>query len=220
MLLIYGLGNNQTKYLQTKHNVGRLVLESLAKELKLSFRKKLSYTISQSLNDSPQPLNNQNSLLLQVDKELLECQLFYSNGYMNQSGLPLRDFLKNLSTDKLTTLRLLILHDDSDQLVGSYKLTVAGGSAGHHGVQNIYEHILPFALRKEQIWRLKIGIRPVGNRQRSETFVLASLSSFELEQAHKLAEKIREHLNLFRAPDNKAINYLQTIFNTNPSKTS
>lgn len=200
MLLIYGLGNHQDKYLKTKHNVGRLVLENLASKLGLNFKQKDNYFIAENKEE--------------LDLEKLDYKLIYSKGFMNDSGLPLKAFLKNLKQDELKNLRLLILQDDSDQLVGFYKLVVAGGSAGHHGIESVYKQIIPFGITKEQIWRLKIGIRPIGNTQRSETFVLASVSFTEMEKIEQIATKIYTNFDLFRKQESKILNFLQTIFNT------
>lgn len=75
----------------------------------------------------------------------------YPSGSMNESGAPLRSWLEN---HNLTAQDILIIHDDSDLPVGSYKLVQGGGSGGHKGVQSIINN-----LGTEDLWRLRIGIR-------------------------------------------------------------
>jgi peptidyl-tRNA hydrolase, PTH1 family len=173
MLIIQGLGNNDSKYLQTKHNAGRLVLESLASLNNLSFQKKDKFWwVKTEVNSEP-------------------VYFFYSDGYMNLSGESMLSFFKYFKLKLKHTDRVLILQDDSDQLSGSQKLLQAGGTAGHRGIENIYKYLLNLDLNLEQIWRFKIGIRPQGNTGKSEHFVLSRCSTEELAYFDVLASKLQ-----------------------------
>jgi peptidyl-tRNA hydrolase, PTH1 family len=177
MLVIYGLGNNESKYLYTKHNAGRVVLEKIATTLGLSFQKKDKFAFAAT------KINGQ------------EVYLIYSLGYMNLSGEPLSAFCKYFKLDfKAQDSNLVILQDDSDQIESRLKLLPGGGSAGHHGINSIYQYLLNLKIPQEQIWRLKIGIRPPENKLRSETFVLKPLTLNELSYLHIVAHKITKHL--------------------------
>jgi PTH1 family peptidyl-tRNA hydrolase len=194
MLIFYGLGNNDVKYFQTKHNVGRILLENLAGSLGIRFEKKDNFYYAKSKIEGD------------------DVYFLYSAGYMNSSGEPLVKLCKyfklsfNQSTDKL-----IVLQDDSDQIVGKQKLLPAGGSAGHHGINSIYKHMLGIELSLEKVWRLKIGIRPDGNKLRSETFVLSGMSQFEKERLEKLSQVLKENLNLFTQEN---LSKAQTIVNS------
>jgi PTH1 family peptidyl-tRNA hydrolase len=170
MLIIYGLGNNEDKYLNTKHNIGRLVVEELASGLQLSYSKNKSYYYTKSK----------------------DIYLIYSAGYMNESGRPLAEFCKYNSVDSNT--QLLIIHDDSDQIEGNVKLLPQGGSAGHHGINSIYREIIATPLLIENVWRLKVGIRPELNKLRSETFVLNRLTKVDEEAITKVAKTLTSQL--------------------------
>jgi PTH1 family peptidyl-tRNA hydrolase len=177
MLVIYGLGNNDSKYLDTKHNIGRICLENIASQLSLSFQKRDTFAFAKT----------------QVGDDIL--YLVYSLGYMNNSGEPLASFASYFKLDFTTeNINLLILQDDSDQLETKVKLLQAGGSAGHHGINSIYRNVLGMRLSQEKIWRLKIGIRPIQNTARSETFVLQKLSQNELKFAKTLSQKVYQYL--------------------------
>jgi peptidyl-tRNA hydrolase, PTH1 family len=157
MLIIYGLGNNEEKYLKTKHNIGRIVLENLAQKYEIqSFQKKNLYSYAKSQTNE-------------------SVYFLYSNGYMNTSGEPLLQFLKYHNLDSKET-QILIIHDDSDQVSGSWKLVQGGRSGGQKGIDNIHKHILNTQILDTNIWRLKIGIRPEHNLEKSEHFVLKPLS--------------------------------------------
>jgi len=180
MLLFYGLGNNEAKYLLTKHNLGRLVLENIVDKLngKFELSAKVSFYKHVFEND--------------------EIAYFvYSNGYMNTSGEALDSFLKYYKIDASSPdFKLIILHDDSDQIEENFKFLPAGGSAGHRGIGDIYRHLPSLNLDINNIWRLKIGIRPANNKLKSETFVLNRSPENELEFANQLGSKLFDKINL------------------------
>lgn len=157
MVIIYGLGNNEEKYYETKHNVGRKVLEKWVSLLDLTFSE------SKSVNAAT------------FENHIQKVVFLSSRGYMNESGKNLMQYISYYKLqNKITSL--VIIQDDSDQIEGNWKFTQAGGSAGHHGINSVYAHLLSMGLELEQVWRLKIGIRPAQNKLRSETFVLNKLS--------------------------------------------
>jgi peptidyl-tRNA hydrolase len=71
--------------------------------------------------------------------------------------------------------------------------------------------MLSLGLETNKVWRLKIGIRPEKNKQRSETFVLKKTSENEKNEYQKLSQKLKDNQNLFLQRD---LNKLQTKFNT------
>jgi PTH1 family peptidyl-tRNA hydrolase len=197
MLIFYGLGNNEDKYLKTKHNAGRLVVENLAKLENLNFQKgdKCFFTKTK--------WGTQDVIFL------------YSSGYMNLSGEPLASFLKYFKYDlSQDSDFLVVLQDDSDQIQGNNKFLPGGGTAGHKGIDSIYKQILNFKLDLARLWRLKIGIRPLSNTQKSETFVLSALNPDELGNISDLAYKINQNKILF---ESKNFEKLQQIINTKPA---
>ncbi len=172
MLIFFGLGNNDSKYFQTKHNAGRIVLEKIAaKSGLLSFEKKQNFAFT--------------SLNITLEK----IYFLYHLGYMNNSGEALAQFCNFFKFDP-QELRLVILQDDSDQVVGGLKFMPHTGSAGHHGINSINKYLPNIVKNNAQIWRAKIGIRPENNKLRSETFVLSALSTLELELYDNFAQKI------------------------------
>ena len=190
MTIFYGLGNHDSKYLETKHNAGRLVLENLAELFSLKFAKTGDFFLAK---------NN-------------DIFLLYSAGFMNNSGEVLQSFFnyfKNLTFTVNDTL--VFLQDDSDQIEGNQKLSLAGGSAGHHGINSLYKHLLNLKIPVEDVLRLKIGIRPPENKLKSETFVLSRISETEKKNYNLLAKNIFGNIELFRERD---LGKLQTILNT------
>jgi len=72
--------------------------------------------------------------------------------FMNESGRAVRaaaDYYK------VPAERIIIIQDDSDMELGTFKLRQGGGTGGHNGVASVVSE-MP---ESEKIWRLKIGIR-------------------------------------------------------------
>jgi PTH1 family peptidyl-tRNA hydrolase len=106
--------------------------------------------------------------------------LFIPPGFMNQSGIYVKDFLvkNNLSPNEV-----IIIHDDSDLLIGAYKLSFDSGSAGHNGINSIISN-----LKTNQFWRLRIGIRNPKEkiRKKAQDFVLKKISLFQRKTFSKV----------------------------------
>ena len=178
MLIFYGLSNNEAKYLGTKHNIGRVVVEQLANLLHVNF------------TDS-----GQGCMVAKTKVGETEIWLIYSKGYMNTSGEPISKLIKYFKLNS-TDFQMTIVQDDSDQIIGSNKIMPGGGSAGHNGIISSYLYLTSLKEQKD-IWRLKIGIRPEGNRLKSETFVLSNFTQQESQNSKDLAQIIIDNLNYF-----------------------
>jgi len=90
---------------------------------------------------------------------LLENNIFPENtmiakneGFMNESG---KSALKILKKTGSKPENLLVIQDDSDIVLGKYKLSIDRNSAGHKGIEDIINKI-----GSKNFWRLRIGIRP------------------------------------------------------------
>ncbi len=193
MILLFGLGNNETKYLNTKHNIGRLVVEKLSSEWGLSF------------------VENQNC---HVAKNSKDMWLVYSDGYMNNSGEPLSKLIKYYKIQP-NNCTIIIIQDDSDQNSGGVKLIAGGGTAGHNGIISCYQHLASLGFEQKDIWRLKIGIRPLGNKLKSENFVLSANTREDSETVAVVAKEIKSNINFLME---KNWNRLQTKLNRKPKK--
>lgn len=193
MLLIYGLGNNHSRYLYTKHNVGRLLIEMLVKKVNLTWEMQAKFAYAKTL------IVNQAVYFL------------YSLGYMNESGQVISEFI-NYFKLKPDDLKIFLLQDDSDQLETRLKLVNNGGSGGHKGVESVYKHLCFLGISKKSVWKLKIGIRPISNRLRSETFVLTKLSNLELDFVNLVADNLVQFLaDLAQGDFIKAQNYFNSF---------
>lgn len=167
--LIAGLGNPGQKYHNTRHNIGFRIIDSLAQELNLSFKKETKgphYLVAQTL--------------FQGKKVFFIKPL----EFMNKSGGPIS---KVLNYFDIPTQHLLVIHDDLDIEFGRIKLTRNGGHGGHNGVRSIIA-----ALNTKDFPRLKVGIGRPPNKMPPERYVLANFKKEDTEKVNQIIERSKD----------------------------
>ncbi len=163
MKLIVGLGNPGEYYLNTRHNLGFRFLDKFVLENKLGeFKEKFNGMYLKT------KVNNQDVIFL---KPL---------SFMNLSG---EVVIKFVNYYKINPQDVLVLHDDLDLPLGTYKLRSQGSSGGHNGIKNIILYL------GDNFKRLKIGI---SNNKEMDTkdYVLGHFSKEENEILEKVEPKI------------------------------
>jgi peptidyl-tRNA hydrolase, PTH1 family len=153
-LLVAGLGNPGPGYARTRHNMGYLVADELARRHDGSFRSKF------------------NGQLAELRLDGLRVAVLKPETYMNVSGKSVaaaRKFFKVEAQD------LVVVHDDVDLVPGRLQARLGGGLAGHNGLRSIAS-----ALGTQDFLRLRIG---VGRPDRGDPRPVADyvLSEFEPE---------------------------------------
>ena len=73
--------------------------------------------------------------------------------FMNDSG---NSVSKAISYYKIDTKGLMVVHDESDMLIGKSKLGFSHSAAGHRGINSIIQN-----LKTQSFFRFRIGIRPI-----------------------------------------------------------
>lgn len=135
--IIVGLGNPGEKYVGTRHNAGRMVLEA--------FRKK---------NGFPEwTLNKNLKALVSIgtfgkDKVVL----LEPDNFMNVSGKSIALLVKNAKDAE----RTIVVYDDLDLPIGTIKLSFNRSSGGHKGLESVIR-----ALKTLSFMRLRVGVCPV-----------------------------------------------------------
>ena len=109
-----GLGNPGRSYERTRHNVGFLVVDELARRYGGSWRAK------KKAEAAP------------VSLELRKVTLLKPTTYMNNSGAALAGYKAE---------QLVVLHDDLDLPAGTVRVKVGGGAGGHNGLRSIIQHL-------------------------------------------------------------------------------
>jgi peptidyl-tRNA hydrolase, PTH1 family len=148
-LLVAGLGNPGRGYERTRHNIGFLVADELARRHGGSFRSKF------------------NGQLAEVRLDDLRLALLKPETYMNVSGKSVGAARKFFKVDPGD---LLVVHDDVDLEPGRLQARLGGGLAGHNGLRSIAG-----ALGTQDFLRLRIGVgRPErGDRRPVADYVLS-----------------------------------------------
>jgi PTH1 family peptidyl-tRNA hydrolase len=131
-LLVAGLGNPGREYANTRHNVGWMVVDELARRHEGSFRGKFS------------------GRLAEIRLEELRLALLEPETYMNESG---RSIAAAVRFFKVSPEGLLVVHDDVDLEEGRLQVRSGGGLAGHNGLRSIAQ-----GLGTQDFSRLRIGV--------------------------------------------------------------
>lgn len=164
MKLIVGLGNPGKEYENTRHNIGFQVIDRYAQKLGVSITKsKYNGFYGETLIDGEKVI-------------LLKPQ-----SYINLSGEVIRKFVDFY---KVSISDILIIHDDLDLDVGTYKIKQKGSSGGHNGLKNIELH-----LGTQEYKRIKIGI---SNNKMMDTkdYVLGKLSKEEIKKLESVEDLV------------------------------
>lgn len=164
MKLVVGLGNPGHEYEKTRHNIGFQTIDKYADKLGVLINKsKFNGLYCETLIDGEKVI-------------LLKPQ-----SYINLSGEVIRKFMDFY---KIDISDILIIHDDLDLSVGSYKIKQKGSSGGHNGLKNIELH-----LGTQEYKRIKIGI---SNNKNIDTkdYVLGKLSKEESEKLSEVQKQV------------------------------
>lgn len=133
MHVVVGLGNPGREYEATRHNVGFMVIDELARRLPVTgFRRRFRSELGEG------HLGGEKVVFVKPQT------------YMNLSGGAVREVVNWYHSPKEN---VLIVLDDLDLPFGSLRLRGAGSAGGHNGLSSIIEQ-----LGSNQIPRLKIGI--------------------------------------------------------------
>lgn len=133
MKLIIGLGNPGVEYEDTRHNIGFMVVDKLAKELG---------------NETPAWRNE--SKLQAMTAKVGDILLVKPSTFMNKSGDAVGLIVRYY---KLKPSDVWIIHDDMDLPMGKIRIREKGAAAGHNGVKSIID-----VLKTDQFVRFRLGI--------------------------------------------------------------
>ncbi len=161
MKIFIGLGNPGTKYENTRHNAGYMVMDQLAKKLGMSYdqEKFSSYFAKAKIKGA-------------------DIILLKPTTYMNNSGMALRqclDFYKASMED------VIVIYDDVDLNIGRLRLRQKGSAGGHNGIKSIIQ--CGFS---DQFDRIRVGV----GKDSQVPMISWVLSKFKEEEKQPLQEAI------------------------------
>lgn len=164
--LIAGLGNIGPEYHETRHNIGFMVVDALAKHHEASFSfEKLAYTC-------------------EFKQKGRIIYLIKPTTYMNLSGKAVNYWLQQY---KVPVENMLVIVDDLALPFGNMRVRPSGSSAGHNGLKDIEA-----VLGTQQYARLRFGIGNNYPKGRQADYVLSKFNTAEMEEMPLLLQKAQD----------------------------
>lgn len=170
MFLLVGLGNPGSEFVHTRHNVGFRVLDGLAVDFGLRWRREGRVEWTTGCD---------------------EGETFYllkPLTFMNRSGEGLRFFL---TRHDLPGLELVVVHDDLDFPPGVVRIKKGGGTGGHRGLESVL-----VAWGNPDFIRVRVGIGRPPNREAVVEHVLGVPEGDEAQLLAESEKKARDALRL------------------------
>ncbi|MDO5664958.1 MAG: aminoacyl-tRNA hydrolase [Bacteroidia bacterium] len=182
--LIVGLGNIGPDYENTRHNIGFMVLDALAKASNIIFQDKRYGFVAEMR------LKNKSLVLLKPST------------FMNLSGNAIRYWLQK---ENIEDKNLLVVVDDLALPFGMLRLKSKGSDAGHNGLKHIQD-----ILGTQQYARLRFGI---GNEFPRGAQVDYVLDEFSDEEKQALPERLETAVDIIRSFCLAGINITMNQYN-------
>lgn len=164
MKMIVGLGNIGTRYDETRHNTGFMVVDQLARDYHLgafTHLKQEAVAVSGVINGE-------------------KVMLVKPTTFMNDSGRAVGSLVDYYDIDLDD---LVIVNDDLDMPVGKVRLKTHGASGGHNGLKSIIS-----ALGTKNFNRVKVGI----DHPQHGTVVSHVLGKFSKEERPKFDQAVEQ----------------------------
>ncbi|MER0122175.1 aminoacyl-tRNA hydrolase [Streptococcus sp. ZJ93] len=171
--LIVGLGNPGDRYEDTKHNVGFMFIDRIAKKENVTF-------------------SHDKIFQAEIASTFINGEKIYlvkPTTFMNESGKAVHALLAYYG---LEIEDLLVIYDDLDMAVGKVRFRQKGSAGGHNGIKSIIKHI-----GSQEFDRIKIGI---GRPKAGMTVVHHVLSSFDTDDRIQIdlsLEKMDTFVNFY-----------------------
>ena len=167
MWTLVALGNPGADYQDTRHNLGRLLLQR--------------WMADRNLTPAPAKRFTSGALYPLVE----ELQALVPATYMNLSG----QACAQAAAAGVYPRRMILLHDDKDLPLGTGRFRLDGSAGGHNGLASVFEH-----LGTQAIARLRLGIGPF--ERPLADFVLGRWTDPEWERIEALDAPFARFLEL------------------------
>jgi len=162
--LIVGLGNPGTSYEKTRHNLGFMLVDRLAREAQTQIKR-----------------DECRALIGRAVIENSMVELAKPQTYMNLSGESVSCLL---SKQDRAVETLIVISDDLALPLGTIRLRPKGSHGGQNGLRSIID-----CLRTSDFIRLRIGIMPEHPISNASNFVLENFAKGEIETIDKVLER-------------------------------
>lgn len=183
--LIVGLGNPGETYRDTRHNIGFMVLDEIAKRMGAAFREEKRWT----------------GLVAKFAGGYLLKPLTF----MNESG---RSVQAVGHFYKASPAQTLVVYDDVDLPLGRLRFRSSGSAGGHNGIRSLIS-----SLGSDEFPRLKVGISPANGRPAGERMVGHVLGKFRADEQTELQIVIQRAADAVLSAVDRGLEAAMNVFN-------
>ncbi len=187
--LIVGLGNPGESYRDTRHNIGFMVLDEIARRLGAAFREEKRWS--------------------GLVAKFAGGHLLKPLTFMNDSGRSVQSVGHFYKTSPAQTL---VVYDDVDLPLGRLRFRSNGSAAGHNGIRS-----LAASLGTQEFPRLKVGIASENGRPAGERMVGHVLGTFRAEEQPALQAVIKRAADAVQATLDNGLEAAMNVFNRQPA---
>jgi len=172
---VVGLGNPGTEYLWTPHNAGFMAIDRIAQQEGVVVGNRRSKAVT--------------AICRMAGREVV---LAKPETFMNLSGLSVAALVQEFEVDPARDL--LVIHDELDLVLGSFKIRERGSPAGHNGVRSVIG-----ALGTKEWLRLRIGVGPdlppeaiaaTGSRRPGRDYLLSPMRKADLAVLDEVLDRV------------------------------
>jgi peptidyl-tRNA hydrolase, PTH1 family len=170
MRLVVGLGNPGAQYCWTRHNLGFMLIDLLAREAGTAVKRQECRSL--------------------VGRALIEgerVELVKPQTYMNLSGEAVACLVAKhelRAQPQSWPGSLIVISDDLALPFGTIRLRARGSAGGHNGLKSIIA-----ALKTDDFIRLRIGIQPEHPLGDTKRFVLDEFPASTRDEVEKILER-------------------------------
>jgi PTH1 family peptidyl-tRNA hydrolase len=172
MRLIVGLGNPGKEYEWSRHNLGFMLIDKLARDAGINVKR-----------------HECQSLVGRGEIEGDAVKLVKPQTYMNLSGEAVACLLAKQALAEPGE-NLIVISDDLALPFGTIRIRARGSAGGHNGLKSIIG-----AAGTNEFTRLRIGIQPEHPISDSKRFVLDSFPSVARPEVEKILDRSAEALH-------------------------
>jgi PTH1 family peptidyl-tRNA hydrolase len=169
--LIAGLGNIGSEYVDTRHNVGFMVLNRMMERFKV------------------EPEQNRHAFTATIKYKGRQLFLVLPTTYMNLSGKAVRYYLQQ---QKVPLDKMMVVTDDISLPFGTCRMRPSGSDGGHNGLKSIQE-----LLGTAKYPRLKFGVGDDFNPGGQADYVLSPFTDEQFDDLPPLLDKCVEGILSF-----------------------
>lgn len=183
--LIIGLGNPGIEYRDTRHNIGFMVLDELARLSGVTFTEEKRW----------------HGWVAKIPGAIL----LKPSTFMNDSG---RSVQATSQFYKASVQEMLVIYDDVDLPLGRMRMRLAGSAGGHNGLKSMIR-----SLGSDAFPRLKLGISTPSGRPAGDRLVGHVLGKFREDERTELAIMIGRATDAVRSACQSGLENAMNLFN-------